>query len=49
MKYIKEIEELQKKILISMFSDKEHTLITLEKKIERLTKSVDSIGGRISN
>ena len=47
MKHLQEIEELQKKILIAMFSDEEHTLITLEKKIERLTKSVDSIGGRI--
>ena len=49
MKHLQEIEELQKKILIAMFSDEEHTLITLEKKIERLTKSVDSIGGRITN
>ena len=44
MKHLQEIEELQRKILIAMFSDEEHTLITLEKKIERLTKSVDSIG-----
>ena len=44
MRYLQEIEELQKKILIAMFSDEEHTLITLEKKIERLTKSVDRIG-----
>ena len=49
MKHLQEIEELQRKILIAMFSDEEHTLITLEKKIERLTKSVDSIGGRITN
>ena len=47
MKHLQEIEELQRKILIAMFSDEEHTLITLEKKIEKLTKSVDSIGGRI--
>ena len=46
MKHMQEIEELQRKILIAMFSDEEHTLITLEKKIEKLTKSVDSIGGR---
>lgn len=46
MKHLQEIEELQRKILIAMFSDEEHTLITLEKKIEKLTKSVDSIGGR---
>ena len=49
MKHLQEIEELQRKILIAMFSDEEHTLITLEKKIECLTKSVDSIGGRITN
>ena len=47
--YLSEVVELQKKILSAMFSDEEHTLITLEKKIERLTKSVDSIGGRITN
>ena len=44
--YLKQIEDLQRKILRAMFSDEEHTLITLEKKIEKLTKSVDSIGGR---
>ena len=49
MKHLQEIEELQRKILIAMFSDEEHTLITLEKKIERLIKSVDSIGGKITN
>ena len=43
---LKQIEDLQRKILRAMFSDEDHTLITLEKKIERLTKSVDSIGGR---
>ena len=46
MKHMQEIEELQRKILVAMFSDEEHTLMTLEKKIEKLTKSVDSIGGR---
>ena len=44
--YLSEVVELQKKILSAMFSDEDHTLITLEKKIEKLTKSVDSIGGR---
>ena len=44
--YLKQIEDLQRKILRAMFSDEDHTLITLEKKIEKLTKSVDSIGGR---
>lgn len=43
---LKQIEDLQRKILRAMFSDEDHTLITLEKKIEKLTKSVDSIGGR---
>ncbi len=46
MKHLQQIEELQRKILIAMFSDEEHTLITLEKKIEKLTKSVDSIGSK---
>ena len=44
--YLKQIEDLQRKILRAMFSEEDHTLITLEKKIEKLTKSVDSIGGR---
>ena len=44
--YLKQIENLQRKILRAMFSDEDHTLITLEKKIEKLTKSVDSIGSK---
>ena len=44
--YLKQVEDLQRKILRAMFSDEDHTLITLEKKIEKLTKSVDNIGGR---
>lgn len=44
--YLKQVEDLQRKILKAMFSDEDHTLITLEKKIEKLTKSVDSIGSR---
>ena len=44
--YLKQVEDLQRKILMAMFSDEDHTLITLEKKIEKLTKSVDSIGAR---
>ena len=43
---LQQIEDLQRKILRAMFSDEEHTLITLEKKIEKLTKSVDSIGSK---
>ena len=43
---LKQIEDLQRKILRAMFSDEEHTLITLEKKIEKLTKSVDSISSK---
>ena len=46
LEYLKQIEDLQRKILRAMFSDEDHTLITLEKKIERLTKSVDSIGSK---
>ena len=41
---LKQIEDLQRKILRAMFSDEDHTLITLEKKIEKLIKSIDSIG-----
>ena len=44
--YLKQIEDLQRKILRAIFSEEDHTLITLEKKIERLTKSVDSIGSK---
>ena len=44
--YLKQVEDLQRKILRAMFSDEDHTLITLEKKIEKLTKSVDSIGSK---
>ena len=44
--YLKQIEDLQRKILRAMFSDEDHTLITLEKKIEKLTESVDSIGSK---
>ena len=43
---LKQIEDLQRKILRAMFSDEDHTLITLEKKIEKLIKSIDSIGDR---
>ena len=44
--YLKQVEDLQRKILRAMFSDEDHTLITLEKKIEKLIKSVDSIGSK---
>ena len=44
--HLKQVEDLQRKILRAMFSDEDHTLITLEKKIEKLTKSVDSIGSK---
>ena len=44
--YLQQIEDLQRKILRAMFSDEDHTLITLEKKIERLTKTVDNIGSK---
>ena len=44
--YLKQIEDLQRKILRAIFSEEDHTLITLEKKIEKLTKSVDNIGSK---
>ena len=46
VKHLQEVEDLQRKILRAIFSEEDHTLITLEKKIERLTKSVDSIGSK---
>ena len=48
-KYLQQIIELQKKILCAMFSEEDHTLISLEKKIENLTKSLNSIVGRKTN
>ena len=51
LKYISDqltqVEELLKKILCAMFSDEEHTLINLEKKIERLAEITDSLHERI--
>ena len=44
-----EVEELLKKILYAMFSDEEHTLINLEKKIDRLAEITDSLTERIDN
>ena len=53
LKYISEqlsqVEELLKKILYAMFSDEEHTLINLEKKIDRLAEITDSLTERIDN
>ena len=53
LKYISEqlsqVEELLKKILCAMFSDEEHTLISLEKKIDRLAEITDSLTERIDN
>ena len=53
LKYItdqlSEVEELLKKILCAMFSDEEHTLINLEKKIDRLAEITDSLTERIDN
>ena len=45
--YLKQVEDLQRKILRAMFSDEDHTLITLEKKIEKLTKSVCSFSSKV--
>ena len=53
LKYISEqlsqVEELLKKILCAMFSDEEHTIINLEKKIDRLAEITDSLTERIDN
>ena len=53
LKYISEqlsqVEELLKKILYAMFSDEEHTMINLEKKIDRLAEITDSLTERIDN
>ena len=53
LKYISDqltqVEELLKKILCAMFSDEEHTLISLEKKIDRLAEITDSLTERIDN
>ena len=43
-KYLQQIIELQKKILAAMFSEEDHSIISIEKKIEKLIKSIDSIG-----
>lgn len=44
--YLKQIEDLQRKILRAMFSEEDHSIISVEKKIEKLIKSIDSIGDR---
>ena len=44
VKHLQEVEDLQRKILMAMFSDEEHTIITIEKKIDRLMERMDSIG-----
>ena len=53
LKYISDqltqVEELLKKILCAMFSDEEHTIINLEKKIDRLAEITDSLTERIDN
>ena len=42
-KYLQQIIELQKKILAAMFSEEDHSIISIEKKIEHLIKSFDNI------
>lgn len=49
VKHLQAIENLQRKILMAMFSDEEHTLISLEKKIDRLAKITNSLTERIDN
>ena len=41
--YMQQIRELQKKILAAMFSEEDHSIISIEKKIEHLIKSFDNI------
>lgn len=41
--YMQQIIELQKKILAAMFSEEDHSIISIEKKIEHLIKSFDNI------
>ena len=52
LKYISEqlsqVEELLKKILYAMFSDEEHTIINLEKKIDRLTERMENLTERMN-
>ena len=47
--YLQQIIELQKKILCAMFSEEDHSLISIEKKIEYLTKSFDNILSKKTN
>ena len=49
VKYLQEIEDLQRKILMAMFSDEEHTIITVEKKIDRLTERMDDLTERVDS
>ena len=49
VKHLQAIEDLQRKILMAMFSDEEHTLISLEKKIDRLAEITNSLTERIDN
>ena len=49
VKHLQAIEDLQRKILMAMFSDEEHTLISIEKKIDRLAEITDSLTERIDN
>ena len=49
VKHLQAIEDLQRKILMAMFSDEEHTIINLEKIIDRLAEITDSLTERIDN
>ena len=48
VKHLQAIEDLQRKILMAMFSDEEHTIITVEKKIDRLTERMENLTERMN-
>ena len=48
VKHLQAIEDLQRKILMAMFSDEEHTIITVEKKIDRLTERMENLAERMN-
>ena len=47
-KHLHEVVQMQKKILMAMFSDEEHTIITVEKKIDMLTERLDNLTERMN-
>ena len=47
-KHLQEVVQMQKKILMAMFSDEEHTIITVEKKIDRMMERLDNLTERMN-